>query len=509
MNSAAEGHVRGVTLLINGTRLNIPWGINCVNILANCKALVADHQSDDRFVFTGPEFDSNSVDTFIEIACSRDEDFSSISKNKDPKGVAQRRCLLSMALRLRFDKLAEFVEGLCVSLNEDITTVKLEAAVRTPGSAASMLHQIVEKGFCEKLLELQTPATCARILDEVSHKTTLFNDKRVQRGLMNALLKRIEKDPAYSLLVRYVNFSQLEIEQVLKLLEIEDLFVEGIGTSDHGLTILRYVNELRDSVRDLSSQIDRAVGNSADYQAQDTIRETFDQVFAEQRGSFELGIKGQEDDLMEQMRELEATLAEVREARDELQRVYNNVENAINSRNEIEVKVVMPGQTMNLVSEDSGIDFDAKCEPDLEGSEYGPRLKQFLFGRLPGGIWRSAPYIMIDSPFPAFVIDFGRNMVIVSSYSLSCPDDESAIVGWEITGQLDSEKPEVIDRRHSVNELRKGEEVEYPCAKVFACRRVRFALIQRSKNGMKQISLRTFKLFGKLVPMSEKAADTL
>ena len=113
MNSAAQGLVRGVTLLINGTEHNIPWGINCVNILANCKALVTDQPSDDRFVFTGPEFDSDSVDSFIEIASSRDEDFSSISKNKDPKCLAERRCLLRMTLRLRFDKLAEFVEGLC------------------------------------------------------------------------------------------------------------------------------------------------------------------------------------------------------------------------------------------------------------------------------------------------------------------------------------------------------------------------------------------------------------
>ena len=69
---------------------------------------------------------------------------------------------------------------------------------------------------------------------------------------------------------------------------------------------------------------------------------------------------------------------------------------------------------------------------------------------------------MIDSPFPGFVIDFGLNMVIVSSYALSCPDDQSAIVGWEITGQVDSEKPEVIGCRHSADDLSKGEDVEYP-----------------------------------------------
>ena len=60
----------------------------------------------------GPS-DNDSVDTFVEIASSRDEDFSSISKNKYPKCLAERRCLLRMTLRLRFDKLAEFVEGLC------------------------------------------------------------------------------------------------------------------------------------------------------------------------------------------------------------------------------------------------------------------------------------------------------------------------------------------------------------------------------------------------------------
>ena len=464
-----------VSIKVNGEIVE-PDKAQCLAIMRNCRAFTG-YASPEDFTFVGPEFDPRTVKRFWDLASCGAEDIESAWK-ESVFGESERRCLGAMAEQLQFDRLLNLLGSQKEAVDElrDVK-VPLDHAWDNVDLAVKYFAEIVTSGYAQQLLQAHTVPTCARIFDRAMNNGA-FQQPGVQQDLMEALLKRMEQEPGYSILVRYIDFSAIELGMVEQFFNTPRADFAGAGTSEQGDVVARWVSRLDGDGSAAIGMAEKLLKQKAVDLVKLKEQEHMNELLLDRQSTLKNEVD-MRDELITRLNEEKANLEElaskVKQSR--AKRIVESMAPINPLCSPLLKECVFTVNIEDLPKNESVL---AHLRKVLAGEDQSP--------------WKSPLMALGQRGFPAITIKLPAK-AIVRSYKLRSPD--GIMAGWALSAKAGDSEWQELDRQINCEEkLAKGEEVEFRCTRLMTTQELKFALVQRNAKGFKQIALTSFEIFG-------------
>ena len=466
-----------LSIKVNG-EIVAPDEAQCLAVLRNCKAFTNDASPED-FTFTGPEFDPKTVKRFWDLAARGSEDIERAWK-ESVFGESERRCLRAMAKQLEFDRLLDLLGP----QKEDVdgaldVEVQLDHAWDNVDLAVKYFAEIVRNGHAQQLLQAHTLPTCARIFDRAMNSGAL-QQPGVQRELMEALLKRMEQEPGYSILVRYIDFSEIELGMIEQFFSIPRVDFAGAGTSEQGDVIARLVSRLDGDGSAAIAMAEKLLKQKAVDLAKRKEQEHMTTLLLDRQTALE-----------EQRNMLKELMSQINTGKANLEELSEKMKHKRAKRIVESMAPINP--LCSSLLRDGGFTVDIEDGPGNQNKESVlAQLRDVLAGK-DQSLWKSPLMGLAQRGFPTITITLPAQ-AIVRSYKLRSPD--GIMAGWTLSAKTGDSWHELDRQINCEEKLAKGEEVEFRCTRLMTTQELKFALVQRNAKGFKQIAFTSFDVFG-------------